>query len=102
MGQGNSFLPQQKYDWIWKPHYFRTTLRFYNYPYVFAELVVLALFNKYKKEGKPFIRKFKNFLRAGSTKSPYELVTEMGMDPTSVEFWKTGFDEIRSMLNEVN
>ncbi len=101
-GDAIEFLPQQKYDWIWKPHYFRTTLRFYNYPYVFAELVVLALFNKYKTEGKPFIQKFKNFLGAGSSKSPYELITEMGMDPTTVEFWKTGFDEMRLLLEEIN
>jgi oligoendopeptidase F len=100
-GDAIKFLPQQKYDWIWKPHYFRTTLRFYNYPYVFAELVVLALFNKYKKEGKSFNKKFKKFLGAGSSKSPYELINEMGMDPTTVEFWKTGFDEIRSLLEEI-
>ena len=95
------FLPEQKHDWMWKPHYFRTDLRFYNYPYVFAELVVLALFNKYKKEGKPFVQKFKNFLGAGSSKSPYELVKEMGMDLTKVDFWQMGFEEIRSLLEEI-
>ncbi|MFW9904326.1 MAG: M3 family metallopeptidase, partial [Candidatus Thorarchaeota archaeon] len=95
------FLPQQKYDWMWKPHYFRIDLRFYNYPYVFAELIVLALYNKYKKEEDAFKPKFKAFLAAGSSKSPQELVKKMGMDLTTKEFWQMGLDEIRAILNEV-
>ncbi|MFX1516638.1 MAG: M3 family metallopeptidase [Promethearchaeota archaeon] len=100
-GDAIEFLPQQKNDWMWKPHYFRIDLRFYNYPYVFAELIVLALYNKFKREGEPFKPKFKAFLAAGSSKSPQELVKDMGMDLTTKEFWQMGLDEIRGILNDV-
>ena len=100
-GDAIEFLPQQKHDWMWKPHYFRIDLRFYNYPYVFAELIVLALYNKYKTEGESFKPKFKAFLAAGSSKSPQELVKDMGMDLTTKEFWQMGLDEIRGILNDV-
>ncbi len=100
-GDSIEFLPQQKYDWMWKPHYFRIDLRFYNYPYVFAELIVLALYNKFKSEGDSFKPKFKAFLAAGSSKSPLELVKEMGMDLTTKEFWQMGLNEMRSLLEEV-
>jgi len=100
-GDAIEFLPQQKYDWMWKPHYFRIDLRFYNYPYVFAELIVLALYNKYKSEGESFKPKFKAFLAAGSSKSPQEIVKDMGMDLTTKEFWQMGLDEIRGILNDV-
>ncbi len=100
-GDSIEFLPQQKYDWMWKPHYFRIDLRFYNYPYVFAELIILTLYNKFKTEGDSFKPKFKAFLAAGSSKSPLELVKEMGMDLTTKEFWQMGLDEMRSLLREV-
>ncbi len=100
-GDTIEFLPQQKYDWMWKPHYFRIDLRFYNYPYVFAELIVLALYNKFKSEGESFKPKFKAFLAAGSSKSPQELVKDMGMDLTTKEFWQMGLDEMRSILRDV-
>ncbi|MFX0208824.1 MAG: M3 family metallopeptidase [Candidatus Hodarchaeota archaeon] len=100
-GEAIEFLPQQKYDWMWKPHYFRIDLRFYNYPYVFAELIVLALYNKFKSEGESFKPKFKAFLAAGSSKSPQELVEDMGMDLTTKEFWQMGLNEIRAILKEV-
>ncbi|MFX1538035.1 MAG: M3 family metallopeptidase, partial [Promethearchaeota archaeon] len=100
-GDAIEFLTQQKYDWMWKPHYFRIDLRFYNYPYVFAELIVLALYNKFKNEGDSFKPKFKAFLAAGSSKSPQELVKDMGMDLTTKEFWQMGLDEIRTILKDV-
>ncbi len=100
-GDAIEFLPQQTYDWMWKPHYFRIDLRFYNYPYVFAELIVLALYNKFKSEGDSFKPKFKAFLAAGSSKSPQELVKDMGMDLTRKEFWQMGLDEIRVILRDV-
>lgn len=100
-GDAIEFLPQQKYDWMWKPHYFRIDLRFYNYPYVFAELIVLALYNKFKSEGDLFKPKLKAFLAAGASKSPQELVKDMGMDLTTKEFWQMGLDEIRTILRDV-
>ncbi|MHA2245654.1 MAG: M3 family metallopeptidase [Candidatus Hodarchaeales archaeon] len=100
-GDSIDFLPQQKYDWMWKPHYFITDFRFYNYPYVFAELIVLALYNKFKKEGESFKPKFKSFLADGSSKSPQELVKDMDMDLSTKEFWQMGLDEMRDILREV-
>lgn len=85
---------------MWKPHYF-IDLRFYNYPYVFAELIVLALYNKFKSEGESFKPKFKDFLAAGSSKSPQELVKDMGIDLTTKEFWQMGLDEMRAILRDV-
>ncbi|MFX0014093.1 MAG: M3 family metallopeptidase [Promethearchaeota archaeon] len=100
-GDSIQFLPQQKYDWMWKPHYFRIDLRFYNYPYVFAELIVLALYNKFKSEGDSFKLNFKAFLAAGSSKSPQELVKDMDMDLTTKEFWQLGLNEMRAILRDI-
>ncbi len=99
-GEAIEFLPEQQYDWIWKPHYYLTDIRYYNYPYYFAELLVMALYNKYKKEGETFIPKFKRFLIAGWTKSTLELSKGMGVNLEEKEFWQMGIEEFRRILNE--
>lgn len=94
-GDTIDWLPEQAYEWCWKPHYYRSDLRFYNYPYVFGELLVLALFKKYQGEKATFISKYKAFLAAGGSKSPQELVQTLGMDLTKAEFWEEGIEEIK-------
>ena len=98
-GGAIEFLPEQRYDWIWKPHYYRVDLRYYNYPYYYAELLVMALYNKYKKEGDEFIPKFKEFLEAGGSKSSFELGKTMGIDLESKKFWLQGMKEFETILN---
>ncbi|MHA2247562.1 MAG: M3 family oligoendopeptidase [Candidatus Hodarchaeales archaeon] len=92
---------EQAYHWCWKPHYYVPKFRFYNYPYVFGELLVLALYNKYHEEGEDFIPKYKNFLAAGGCKSVEELGKDLGVDLTSPEFWETGFAELQRLFNEL-
>jgi oligoendopeptidase F len=72
--------------------------RFYNYPYVFAQLFVFALYRLYKEEGKDFIPKLKNLLAAGSRKSPRELGKDLGFDITSELFWNKGMKQAQEFI----
>ena len=95
------FLEEQQYWWTWKPHYFDYRRRYYNYPYGFAELVVLGMWNKYKEEGKAFIPKFKTFLASGGSKSPKELAEQTGIDLTSIKFWENGMKEVSTLFEKL-
>ncbi|MHA2270767.1 MAG: M3 family oligoendopeptidase [Candidatus Hodarchaeales archaeon] len=99
-GEAIDWLPEQVYEWCWKPHYYDSERRFYNYPYVFGELLVLALYQKYRQEGTSFIPKYKAFLAAGGTKSPQEHAKAFGLDLTKQEFWEGGIEEIKRLLAE--
>jgi oligoendopeptidase F len=44
-------------EWSITPHYYMANFRFYNYPYVYAQLFVYALYQKYMEEGKAFVPK---------------------------------------------
>ncbi|MFQ5977800.1 MAG: M3 family oligoendopeptidase [Candidatus Heimdallarchaeota archaeon] len=94
------WLPEQVYHWCWKPHYYGSERRFYNYPYVFGELLVLALYRRYREEGAAFIPKYKAFLAAGGSQSPQELAKTLGADLTKQEFWEEGIEEIKRLLTE--
>ncbi|MHA2366198.1 MAG: M3 family metallopeptidase [Candidatus Hodarchaeales archaeon] len=88
--------------WTTAPQFYYPNFRYYNYPYSFAELFVLILYAKYKEEGKEFIPKFKNFLRAGSSKTPKEIVKEiLGLEIENHSFWEHGIRELREMLKRL-
>jgi oligoendopeptidase F len=102
-GDSIDWLEVMKWEWTMKAHYYIANYRFYNYPYVFAQLFVFALYRLYKEEGEAFVPKLKALLAAGSSKSPRELGEEMGFDITREAFWEKGMrqaEEFIEMLEE--
>jgi len=98
-GSSVDWLDVMKWEWTMKPHYYMANYRFYNYPYVFGQLLVFALYQIYKKEGKSFVPKLKRFLASGSSKSPRELAVEMGFDINTEEFWKKGMAQAKEFID---
>ena len=102
-GDAVEWLDVMKWEWTMKPHYYMANSRFYNYPYVFAQLFVFALYKLYKEQRKGFVPKLKALLVAGSSKSPRELATQLGFDITKEAFWQKGMkqaEEFTNMLEE--
>ncbi len=97
-GDTVEWLDVLKWEWTRTPHYYIANYRFYNYPYVFAQLFVFALYRLYKEQGKSFIPKLKALLAAGSSKSPRELGTELGFDITSEAFWQKGMRQAEEFV----
>lgn len=102
-GDAVEWLPEMKWEWTMKGHYYIPNYRFYNYPYVFAQLFVFALYRLYKEQGEEFVPKLKNILAAGSSKSPWQLGKEVGFDITEKNFWLKGIkqaEEFTDLLDE--
>ena len=100
-GDAVEWLPEMKWEWTMKLHYYIPNYRFYNYPYVYAQLFVFALYRLYKEQGKKFVPKMNALLSAGSSRSPIDLAEELGFDVTKEEFWRKGiqqFDEFADQL----
>ncbi len=100
-GDAVEWLPEMKWEWTMKPHYYIPRFRFYNYPYVYAQLFVFALYQKYKEEGKEFVPKLKKILAAGSSKSPRDLALEIGFDVADPKFWSLGIKQAETLLKEL-
>jgi oligoendopeptidase F len=90
-------------SWIWArvPHYFMNYLRFYNYPYIFAQLFVFSLYRMYKEQGADFVPKMNTLLSAGSSVSAAELAKRLGFDIETEEFWQKGIDQAGEMLSRL-
>lgn len=98
-GDSVDWLDVMKWEWTMKPHYYIANYRFYNYPYVFAQLFVFALYQLYKEQGESFIPKLKRLLAAGSSKSPHELGAELGFDITDETFWEKGMKQAEKIID---
>jgi oligoendopeptidase F len=88
-------------EWSITPHYYMANFRFYNYPYVFAQLFVYALYQKYMQEGKAFVPKMKQILSLGGSQSPAEIAKIAGYDITAKDFWQIGIKQYVHFLNQL-
>ncbi len=79
---------EEEIGWATIPHIFNSP--FYCYAYAFGHLLVFALYDRYRKEGKSFIADYKNILRAGGSVRPKELLAQYGFDITKPEFYQLG------------
>lgn len=98
---GNVLKPAKGYEhwWVYISHFFHTP--FYVYSYAFGQLLSLALYAQYQKHGQAMVAAYIHFLRAGGTKSPDELLEELGVNWNTAEFWQGGIDQIAEWVKEV-
>lgn len=84
--------------WLYIPHIINTP--FYVYAYAFGELLVLALYAQYQKEGDAFVERYLQLLAAGGSQAPVELISGLGFDVRSPDFWQGGCDLIRESVEQ--
>ena len=84
--------------WSYIPHFIH--VRFYTYAYSFAQLVALLLYRRYREEGESFAPKYLDFLRAGGSASPADLVAPFGLDLRSTDTWREAFAELSELCDE--
>jgi oligoendopeptidase F len=73
---------------------------FYTYAYSFGELMVMSLYEQYRKQGKPFVPKYIDMLSAGGSEYPKDLMKNMGLDITNPAFWQNGLDVMERMVKQ--
>jgi oligoendopeptidase F len=95
------WFKESEAEWTVTPHYYMANFRFYNYPYVYAQLFVYALYQKYLKEGRMFVEEFKKILSAGSSLSPVEIGRIVDLSVTDPSFWRLGIRQYEHFLEEL-
>jgi oligoendopeptidase F len=93
-------VPEEfKWEWTYIPHIYHTP--FYCYAYAFGNLLSLALYDRYTKEGRSFVPKYLKILSYGGSASPAEILQEVGFDLRSEDFWQSGFDVIGRLVAQL-
>ncbi len=99
MFQGSVTLGEHyRYWWSYIPHFVHTPG--YVYAYAFGELLVLALFARYREEGDAFAERYLALLEAGGSDWPHVLVGRLGVDLKDTTFWHQGLTAIEALIEQ--
>lgn len=98
-GEAVDISDEFKWEWVSIPHFYASP--FYVYAYSFGQLLVLALYEMYKREGEAFKPKYLKILSYGGSESPARILKEAGINIASAKFWQGGFDAISRMIDDL-
>ncbi|WP_322910890.1 oligoendopeptidase F [Mycoplasmopsis felis] len=83
---------------IYVPHYY---YGFYVYKYAIGHLVGIYFFKKYKTEGQTALKNYiDNFLSAGGSDYPINILKKVGVDLEDNQFYEDGFTFIQELIQE--
>jgi oligoendopeptidase F len=98
-GDTLTLTDQHKVWWSYVGHFLHTPG--YVYAYAFGNLLALSVYHRYLEKGPSFVEEYLEFLAAGGSTRPDELVRRIGMDITDPGFWDAGLRILESMVTEV-
>jgi oligoendopeptidase F len=98
-GDAVEMIEPYRWGWSYISHFIHA--RFYCYSYVFGELLVLALYQKYREEGDSFVPRYLELLGKGGSQKPRDLLKPLGIDLAVPDFWQKGYDFVRGLLEEL-
>jgi oligoendopeptidase F len=98
---GDAVDVSEEFQWEWMivPHLYESP--FYTYAYSFGQLLVLSLYQQYRREGESFVPTYLKILSYGGSESPMKILSEAGLDIASPAFWQAGFDILAGMITEL-
>jgi pepF/M3 family oligoendopeptidase len=98
-GDGLDERYRHKYMWVWKPHYYRPGLSFYNFPYAFGLLFGIGLYAVYQQRGAAFIPEYKHLLASTGEGTVADLAARFGIDIRQPEFWINSLNVIAERVD---
>ncbi len=95
-GDSLALIDGYELGWSYIPHFINT--RFYTYAYVFAKLVALVLYARYREDSDAFVPGYLDLLSAGGSANPATLLGRCGVDITDPSVWSIAFAELDRMV----
>jgi oligoendopeptidase F len=88
-----------RWEWVSIPHIFEVP--FYVYAYAFGQLLVLALYQQFRREGDSFKPRYIRMLAAGGSEAPMKVLDDAGVDVRQAAFWQGGFDVLSGLVDSL-
>ena len=91
--------PGFRREWVSIPHIYSTP--FYCYAYTFGQLLVLALYQRYREQGEAFVPGYLELLAHGGAERPQRILERAGVDVTDPGFWRGGMAVVEDMITRL-
>jgi oligoendopeptidase F len=98
-GDALTLTDEHRAWWSYVEHFLHTPG--YVYAYAFGNLLALSVYRRFLDQGPAFVDDYLDFLAAGGSTRPDELVRRLGMDITDPGFWDAGLVILEGMVTEV-
>ena len=98
-GDALTLTDEHRVWWSYIGHFLHTPG--YVYAYAFGNLLAMSVYHRYLERGEGFVEEYLEFLAAGGSTRPDELVRGIGMDITDPGFWDAGLEILDTMVTEV-
>jgi oligoendopeptidase F len=98
-GEALILTDEHKVWWSYVQHFLHTPG--YVYAYAFGNLLALAVYHRFLERGPSFVDDYLEFLAAGGSTRPDQLIRRLGMDITDPGFWDAGLKIVDGMVTEV-
>lgn len=89
---GESLTVRDDYQTWWMPISHFVSMTGYVYGYAFGELLVWALYARYKQQPEGFADRYLEVLAAGGADWPHNILAPLGVDLQDPDFWHEGLD----------
>lgn len=99
-GEGLDHEILHPYMWINKPHYYRSSLSFYNFPYAFGLLFAKGLYARYLNTGKDFLPRYDDLLARTGKNDIRELTAAMDINIEDPDFFRSSLELIKNEIKE--
>ncbi|MCF0135590.1 MAG: M3 family oligoendopeptidase [Lachnospiraceae bacterium] len=93
-GEGLDEKVLHPYMWCCKSHYYSAGRSYYNFPYAFGGLFSRGIYARYLEEGKSFLPRYREMLKATTVASCEDVAKIAGIDLTDVGFWRSSLQVI--------
>jgi pepF/M3 family oligoendopeptidase len=98
-GEGLDENHLHPYMWAWKPHYFRSDISFYNYPYAFGLLFSTGLYAIYQQRGADFVPDMVELLASTGEADAADLAARFDIDIRSPDFWEASLNVVGKRID---
>jgi pepF/M3 family oligoendopeptidase len=99
-GSGLDETQLHPYMWAVKPHYYRDSLAFYNFPYMFGLLFGLGLFAQYQANPAEFKKGYDDLLSSTGMADAGTLAARFGFDIRQPDFWRASLGTIEKEIEQ--
>ena len=99
---GDGLQPDCRHPYMWacKSHYYSAGYNFYNFPYAFGLLFGRGVFAQYLQKGDAFVAEYNRLLRSCGSGSIEDVAQSVGIDVTSVDFWRGSLSTLVSDIEK--
>jgi pepF/M3 family oligoendopeptidase len=97
-GDGIDPRHRHKFMWAWKPHYYYSSLDFYNYPYAFGLLFGAGLYALYQQRGPDFVPDYEALLASTGEATAADLAARFGINLRQPDFWRGSLGVIEKRI----